>query len=381
MTLKKIISTGIQICIITAIAAMISGTALDAISSIPDFNPSGTEYDFDITDIYNSVYRNKVAPRLSQEIVIVSVDDCSRDEIAHVIEIIDTSDVLAIGLDIIFPWENSGDERLINAITSSPNIVMPCSAILNKESMTYDSVSGSYFYSDTLLHRGIVNFEANSLASTIRNFKTSYLINSQDINSFPVEVVKISHPSKYEQLLHRPRNITPIYFPGVEFDIISAQEIFDDPVSISSYIKGKTIFIGDVHDGHDIHITPIDKAMPGIIVQAHIAQTIIDGIYIKLTSSFINWLIAIIICMMFIAMSFVAKDRLPNAGNIVIRVLQVFSLYIFYLIGCLIFANHAVYVDFMPALSMVALGLFAFDIWGGFVACYKYLASKFIKKP
>ena len=376
MEIKRIFHIAIQVCIITLIAVLFSRTAIYSITSVPAFNSSVSGGDFKMSDVYNSVVNNKSEHILSTDIAIVNVDDCSRLQIAEILKTVDACNPAAIALDVMFPWQYAEDETLIEAIRSCDNIVLPRRATYSNNNYDAATLQGSYFYDETFPHYGIVNFESYAISSTVRDFRPTFDIAGQMYNSMPAEISLITKPEAYATLMGKDKNKLTISYPAVEFETISAQELLESTGSLSSLLKGKVVFVGDLFDGHDFHITPIDKAMPGVKIQAYTTQTILSGDYIRTTSGFFNWVLAILTCMLFISLNFIAKYNFPNVGKIILRLLQIFCLYLFYIIGCRIFANHQIYIDFMPALTMMALGLFAYDIWVGGIAVVKAIANK-----
>ena len=281
----------------------------------------------------------------------------------------------AIGLDVMFPWQYAEDDVLIDAIRSCDNIVLPRRVTLSDDNSDVATLQGSYFYDDSFPHYGIVNFESYAISSTVREFRSSFKVGGQEYNSMPAELSRIVNPSAYASLNEMNKNKHTISFPAIEFETISADELLESGESVISILKDKIVFVGDLYDGHDFHITPIDKAMPGVKIQAYTTQTILSGNYIKTTSGAFNWILAILTSMLFIALNFIARYIFPNVGKIILRLLQIFCLYLFYIIGCRIFADHQLYIDFMPALTMMALGLFAYDIWVGGIAIVKGITN------
>lgn len=371
MGTKRIIHISLQVCIITALAVLLSRTAIYSITSVPAFNSSVSGGDFKMSDVYNSVVNSKNPPTLSPDIKIVNVDDCSRLQIAEVLNAVNAAKPKAIGLDVMFPWQYAEDDVLIDAIRSCDNIVLPCRVKYNDAEGGFEEIQGSYFYDDSFFHYGIVNFESYAISSTVREFCPSFSIDDTTYDSMPVELVSIASPGAYKTLQERSNAKEFISYPAIEFETISGKELLEDGENLSEELSGKIVFVGDIYDGHDFHITPIDKAMPGVKIQAYTTQTILFGQYIRTTSTFFNWMLAILTCLLFISLNFISRYNFPNVGKIVLRLLQILCLYLFYIIGCKIFANHRIYIDFMPALTMMALGLFAYDVWVGGVAIVK----------
>ncbi len=371
MTTRGHIHIALQVCIITALAVLFSRTVIYSITSIPTFNSSISGGDFKMSDIYNSVVNSNNDVRRSKSIAIIGVDDCSRMEIAKVINAVNDCGPAAVGLDIMFPWQYAEDSILITAISNCSNIVLPCKAIYENRVSSFTDVTGSYFYDDSFQHYGIVNFWSQSINSTVREFKPFFDINGKNYNSMAAELVSIASLDRYLELKSLENHKHIIFYPSVDFEQMTANELLSDKESAAKVLDGKIVFIGDINDGHDFHITPIDKAMPGVKIHAYTTETILNGQYIRTTSSFFNWALAILTCMIFISLNFVSRYKFPTIGKIILRLLQIGCLYAFYILGCHIFENRQLYIDFIPALTMMALGLFAYDVWVGGVVLVK----------
>lgn len=380
MKFGRHIQIALQVCIVTLLAVFFSRTAIYSITSVTAFNSSLSGGDFRMSDVYNSVINSNVNPRLSSDIIIVNVDDCSRMQIADVLSAINNANPTAIGLDVIFPWQYPDDEILVDAIRECTHIVLPQRIVLSDDTSEPTGLKGSYFYDISFPYYGIVNFESYAISNTVRESRRSFSVNDTTFLSMPAELARLANPEAYATLADRAEDKFTIVYPAIEFDTISANELLEQTDDLSRVLKGKIVLVGDLYDGHDFHVTPINKAMPGIKVQAYATETILNGVYIRTTSSNFNWVLAILICMAFITLNFTAKYHFPNVGKIVLRILQILCLYIFYIAGCKIYECYQVYIDFMPALTMMALGLLAYDIWVGLIAILKNCISPNKKK-
>lgn len=323
------------------------------------------ENDFQMSDLYNRVYNNKTVRELSQDVIIVTVDGMPRNQIAKTIEAVSLAKPKVIGVDIIFEFPYSGDSILIAGIEHS-NSVMAAIETGDGELVT------SYFC-DSSSHFGIVNLVASERASVIREFRPLY---SQG-NGFATEIIKTANPAKYNILMAKGGSDEQILYPTQEFMTIPADSIIQN-CNIED-LTGKIVLIGDNCNMSDMHTTPVG-AMSGITIQASIIETIIKEDYIHTCSTFINWLIAILSCMFFVTLNILTAKKIPVVGKLIMRIIQLAMLYLFFVIGCYLYINKHLYVDFSLSLIMIALGLMAYDIWIGIDSIISAIVSFFKSK-
>ena len=355
----------VQICIITGLAALLSTTVVSSLTSLPAFKSMVEDNDFQMSDLYNRVWNNKTVRQLSHDVVIVSVDGLARDKIAETIEAVSMAKPKAVGIDIIFEFPNENDSILISNIEKS-NAVMAAIETIDGEVIT------SYFC-DSLFPIGIVNMLASEKNSVIREFQPVYPRGT----SFAAEIVKTAHPIQYELLMSNDGENEQISYPAMDFMSIPADSIIQG--HCIEELTGKIILIGDIHNMADMHTTPIGT-MSGISIQASIIETIIHEKYTHTCSAFVNWLIAILSCMLFVALNILTAKKMPAVGKLIMRIVQLSMLYLFFIIGCHLFINKQIYVDFSLSLVMIALGLLAYDIWIGVEAICRKTISYFKQK-
>lgn len=368
----NILKNIIQSIIVTMISLILATTALHELSSLLNFEHTVQGDDFQISDVYNNVANSRSVSYLSKDVTIIGLDGSSRNDIATVVSVVDSLQPKAIGLDILFFWEYEGDERLISSLDNCSNLVLPIE--IEDDSK---STHGSYFY-DFLStpHFGAINLDSYALSQAVRSFWPSFTVGGRTFNSFGAELVSIAMPEKYQELMARHKESETISYPSVEFMTISYPEFLENPDAFSQDVTGKIILLGDLADGSDFHMTPIDVGTPGVKIHAYIIDTIINNKFITQTPAWLSWVLAFIICFVFVAINFFIGDVSSNLGNLLMRILQVTSLYLFFALGCRIFISHLHYIDFAPSLLMIGLGLFAYDLWMGLFALYELIFKK-----
>ncbi len=398
MDWKRIILTLGQIAAVTVISVLFSKTTISRLTSIPAMTNSMSGVDFKMSDVYNSVVSRMSTTKKSENVVIVSVDDCSREEIAEVINLLDSCEPAAVGLDIIYQKKKKHDKVLIDAIRSCDNLVLPRRILGYGNSRDLTDADTAYFYDNSFAHYGVVNLEAEDLDCPVRRFRPVYTLpDSQKVFSMAGELVRIARPEVFDSLMvkvQRDGDSLVINYPNITFTTLSGAELLSkrDSInrnfrgaalqeandSLASPFKGKIVLVGKLYDGHDLHLTPIDITMPGVKIQAYTVETILGKRFLREASEKENWRIAIIVCIIFLTLNFISVNHFPNVGKILLRLLQILCLFQCYIIGSIIYYYNGVYVDFIPTFTMIALGFFSYDIWIGAVGVVR-AASRRIK--
>ena len=357
--------------VITAIAFGLSHCIAYDLTSISAFAPMEKTMDFDLTDVYSTVADKRAKRTLSDDIVIVGIDGCSREGITEAIDYVDYLNPATIGLDVFFNYPAATDSELISSLTQNPNIVLPVALQLVEGQA---SIFGSYFYDDiSIAHKGVVNLSANSVRNVIRDFEPEYVVGGDTIRSFATEIAKVAAPEKYEVLMARGRSKETINYPSWEFEIIPADDLSNGDIPLEEArqsIEDKVVLIGNIFDQSDFHLTPIDEGMAGLLIHARALQTILDSCYIEEMSEKASWVMAMILSFIFILLVLIIKKRCAFEGCFV-RFLQLALMYVFLVLGCKVFDHRGAYLNFAPTLLMFGLGMLAMDIWLGILKVVK----------
>ena len=186
------------------------------------------------------------------------------------------------------------------------------------------------------------------------------------------QLAKICFPLRYKTMLSRGGFAETIAFDNIEFPIISVQDVLSGEVD-ETLFSNRIVIIGDIHNIYDSYLSPLHNTLSGIILHAYALQTIISDNYISTSPTWLNWLIALILCVLFTICNLTAKYHMSNFGNLFIRLLQFAMMYILIVIGSIYFAAHHNYIDFSPAILMIGFGSLSFDLWFGCIAMYNHL--------
>ncbi len=341
--------------------------------SISYFAPMEKASDFQVSDFYNIVADGREVRTLDSQIVIVSIDGCSREQIANAVEQIDFCAPKAVGLDIFFSYPGHNDSCLISVLSDCENLVLP--AKISHDSRA-DSLYGSFFYNQLPPDRiyGAVNLSGSNAQSVIRDFRPYFHIQTDTVENFAVALARIADPGLSDILHDRRKDMEIIYYPSREFEVIKAVDILNN----KEYLQDKIVLIGAVNDLSDKHVTPVDSQMSGVFIHAYTLSTILYQNYITETGKVIDWIIAIFLCTLVV---FINVWLWPyDFGALLVRIVQMVLLYLIVYSGCRLYINHQICVNFSFPLLMVGLGLLVTDIIYGLVGSYHFIRIQLDKK-
>ena len=210
---------------ITLLAFVLSHSILYQITSSSLFSLQ-KDNDFEMSDFYNVVANNRPIRTYNSDIVIVSLDNCSRTQIAQLIERVAYMQPKAIGIDVFFSYHSEDDSILINAINSFPNIVLAYDAYHETQ-----TAFASDLYSATW---GSINLIAKHASGTIREFRPQF---NDSIYAFSAQLAYMADSTAFNRLIERGRELETIHFPSQTPTVFSysATNSRDCPSLLSFY--------------------------------------------------------------------------------------------------------------------------------------------------
>ncbi len=341
-----------RVITISMLSFVLSYSVLYKVISSPLFSLQKGN-DFEMSDFYNQVANNRPTRTLNADIVVIGIDNCSRLDVAQIIQTISYTQPKAIGLDVFFSYKSTEDSLIIETFNQTPNLVLAYDA--------YHETSTAFAPALTQVHWGSVNLIAKQALGTIRQFKPSF---NDSIYAFSAKLAQLTDSIAFQYLQERNNELETICYPSQEFEIINGIEILDgtiDLFTLEEMLYNKIVLVGDIHNPFDQHQTPISHNTPGIIINAYILATILNQSYIETTPTFINWTIAFIISILLSLMivSFQGSNLLKSYTTFAIRIFQLLLIALFLYIGCYVFVHNHLYCNFAPSLLMVALGVLA----------------------
>lgn len=348
-----------------AVAFVLSWGVIYDLSSISYLAPMEKASDFTVDDFYQLVADSRQVRRLDDKVVIVAVDGMSRQEIAGVIEAVDFCAPRALGVDLLFNHPQPGDTLLVGALSSCSVLVAP-ECLAWTDGAELPAVVDGYIYDMVdAPRRGVVNLDVSDRRATVRSFRHVVEADDGSHDSFVTAMARQYMGGEAVMAQHRRDVSETIRFDGVDFDVIAG----DDVLSREDDIRGKAVLIGTVDDRADMHPTPVDGDMPGVMVHAHALAMVLGDGYVNPTPEWVNWAIAVGLCLFFIVIQLWIGSH--EAGNLFVRIFQVSTLLLIVLTGCHLYMRYGISVNFSRPLVMVAFGLMAVDVWVGGVWLFK----------
>lgn len=311
-------------------------------------------------DFFSSVADNSPVGNSSDNVVICDIGSASRKEIIEALEIIDSAEPAAIGLDIIFTQYGCQlDTMLSETISSIRNLVRPISLSYSEDSDEVD-LTRSYFDEviDPDKAYGVVNLDASSHMDIVRKFKTVFEVDdTAALPSFATAIANLAHPDSFT--IDDFSEEETIYFPSIDFLTLNIDELEE----YKTDLKGKCVLVGRVSDYSDVHRTPIGNEVSGTVIHAIILEQLLSGKRMIEIPNWVNYSVAFVLAYLFVLSAIYYKDS-PSSG-LVTRLLQFALIIGIAFLGSEIFIKYNMNVDFVPALSLVAFSLVAFDLYYG----------------
>lgn len=341
---------------VTLLAFLLSWVVAYDFTSLSYFAPLEKASDFIASDFYTLVANGSGVKRYDPDITVVSLDNLSRNEIADAFELIASAGPAVTAIDLILQCHGDDtDIRLMEAIASLGTVVRPEIYYPDNYTGVPDSrFAGTsiYEYLDNV-YPGVINLETRTARGIIRDFRPIF---GED-KSMAAKAVELFNPGAFENLMSRGNQTEKINFESTEFDIITPDVISRHPETI----KGRIIFAGVTDDLSDIHATPIDETFPGILIHAASASTMLQRCYINPVPKWIEWGIAMLLCILFILLHF--RTSSIKGGDMIMRWLQAGMLVLMVVASTMLYLSTHYALDLTLPLLMIMLGLLADDLW------------------
>lgn len=309
-----------------------------------------------MSDYYTAVWESVRDTVDNGRFAIIDITDNSRREITEILRTVNSMNPAIIGLDVSFVHEEdpSEDSLLVQTIQSLPRLVLPVEYLENEQG----SESFHYVVFPNQLtdkEYGVVSFPENR--DVLRKYNLSFKIGNQSIDAFGCVIAQkcgadISHVhGKSNQII----NYTTFELtdddaiPGFQFLNLNTR----DSLSLASEISGKIVLLGATHLTSDQHLTPLGHSLSGVMIHAHIINSLLENKSIQTTPLIIRYLFCFIVAFVAI-MWFQKQKRSEKKDNkiwkqlIMCIVLFCVSVLLFAVFGTVIFYKWCYYIDFAP---------------------------------
>ncbi len=348
-----------------------------SLSWLLDYDPYSlfeVSTDYNSGDYYDRLYHDNTTLPIDRDIVIVASDRIPNDSLPDVLRRIAHYGAKAIGFDLIFKNESSLNDELIDVIDSLPQIVMPVELI-------YDDISSGITRGEPSLldeyldnpKEATVTFPLRPTMSFQRDMYLKVRVGDKDtIESFPLTLAKMKDP---DLKLGKTGETEAINFNVSDFEIIGYEEFIDPDLNsvIASLINGKIVLIGDVANKYDVHPTPVDENMPGIVVHAASISTLLNNRPIRPLGRIWN-LIFIIICVAIVtAADSYYSDKDDFRKGLGFLVIKGVLLAVMLVGGYLLYVHLGIRSDFTYSITLFMFSMMIADLWFGL---RNYLAER-----
>lgn len=371
--------------------------------------------DVELTDYVFSQLR--VQPELDTNIVVVNIGLLSRRQIAQQIEIISQYKPKVIGIDGFFhckglPYDTFycpplrdpvGNAMLAQAIKNAGNVVV-VSKLLQTTKLQEQNVGDVFdslevvdsVYRNVAFAEGFASLETQAAsqddAKTCRTFNPQMMVNGKRELAFSVRMAMMYDSVKTNEFLERNNFSEIINYRGnmadfynqsnfkLAFYAIDVDQVFEGGF-LPGMIKDKIVIFGFLGEQfgddswEDKFYTPLNlkmagKANPdmfGAIIHANIISMILHKDYINKMAPWQEVAMAIILCLLNVALFSLIHVKLPDWYDGITKLLQVIELLLLTFLMVMIFDAYAFKLEITIALAAIALVGDAYEVYIGVV--------------
>ena len=264
--------------------------------------------DFDINDVtYSNLGKGKDI-EIDNRIVIINIGHADREGLSMIIDKAASMKPKVMGLDALFdgPREPSQDSLIQQSFRRHKNLVGAVRINWEEHNDSF-YLSRNHFLGDVAQY-GYVNFDNEDLETTRMFFPFKETPDTL-YEFFASALVRNYEPGAYERLKKRKKKLEIINYTRRtnKYLVIEAEDLMLDQVE-DTVLRGKIALLGYIntnpYDIEDKKFTPMNerfagKSVPdmnGIVVHANIISMVLDNNYIKKLPSWVNLLVAVLIC-------------------------------------------------------------------------------------
>ena len=330
--------------------------------------------DFTMSDLFIQFADARPVRHLDDDIVIVDIGYSGRAEIADALEMVEAADPKVVGLDVNFPKrkDEAIDDYLLQSILMQREVVLPLGLdqeedgrfVVEDKPFFYDSVSAP------TLHYASVNLPARSERASIRQFETGFtLADNSELPSYVAELARVGDHEKYRERMERGNRRETIDYASREFTVIPYEQLLDRLGDLT----GKYVLVGSLGDAYDLHATPLNSSIPGLMVHANSLATILDGAYYTYVPDLIDYIVGVLVCFLLVF----ASESLPGRGKeMALRAIQLAFLVLVVWLGYTLFVDRYTLMDLSFTFFVVGLGLIVLDLGNGLWNAVIWLRSR-----
>ena len=357
--------------IVTLLSLIILNISFNGVSILSLFSPLEGHTDFQLSDLYTKVADKRPVSKCSDRVIVMSTDDCSREEIVAMVDILRDFSPAAIGVDINFRYPTDDDRHMISVFDDCDNIVLPL--IISSEYDENSFLTGLLPFDKF----AAVNMERFSTWGPIRSFRPMFSTAEGTVPGFPVRLAALADPYQTEKFLKRGKESEFINFHSCTFEILTFEDLFDKKAS--EKIADKVVLLGDLKNSKDVFPVPHKDIMPGVMIHAYSVETILSGTLVDSMNMWLNLVISTVLCFLFAFLHIVLERYFDDGVDFTVRMIQIVMMFFLYWLGCMLFVHENYYVDMSTALLMIVISAFSTDVCAGIEHMYTYMKNTFKK--
>jgi len=332
--------------------------------------------DYEVTDIvYSKLRDDKI--ELEKRIVLVNTGKPDRDSLRLMLDRIIAAGPRVIAVDLLLSERKDfhTDSLLQQAILRFDNIVLGTRLQgYNDDSKQVEAEVDCDPYFCDHAKPGFTNFPTND-TRTIRIFSPKEKTPHGESLAFSLQAAKLYDPLAANRLLDRKNEVEEIYFFGGEDSYLQFEQsdILDTTIDLKPLLQDKIVMLGFLGSYTwddpllDRHYTPMNSHytgrnipdMYGIVIHANIIRMILDGVYVRELSYWVNLLLTFILCYFNIHLFYKIHHRVSLPYHFLIRLLQVAEIIALFFLVALAFHFFRFRIDF--AICITAM-LLTFDV-------------------
>ncbi len=356
--------------------------------------------DVELTDY--AFFKLREDPDVEQNIVLVNIGELDRRGIAEQLKIISKHKPKVIGIDSFFDCGNNyrdtvscpklkdvlGNLMLSEAIKEAGNVVL-VTKVLQRDSNLTESVFDSLRESDKIFREyayrgGFANLETGAAfqddVKTCRTFTPKILVDGKVNYAFSIALAMAFDSVKTKKFLERQNYSEVINYRGNVFDVMGStnypqmfytldvNDVFNENF-VPEMIKDKIVifgylgaYLGDP-SWDDKFYTPLNKKMAGkanpdmfgAVVHSNIVSMVMSEDYVEQMPDWQQVAMAIIICLLNVALFSLINTYLPLYYDGITKLLQLIQLLLYSAIMVLIFHWYSFKLNITLTLAAVAL--------------------------
>lgn len=340
--------------------------------------------DFDFNDVsYSNLQKAQLKEgknnKFDNRIVIVNIGQADREGLALMIDKAGAMNPKIMALDVLFYGEKDPqqDSLLSEVFKRNKNLIAAHQLLLSGPEGDTIVTAGDYI--KTASNYAFVNLFTDSLSSVryYEPFEKDH--NKKLYKSFTSAIVQAYDSVAYKELRKKGNSKTLINYSRslIQYQVIQWEDLMMDNVE-SSALSGKIVLFGYINthkdDLSDKFFTPMNpryygKSVPdmnGIVIHANILSMVLDDNYVKKLPSWVNLLIAVLICWLF--MSFFIRYYLESHiwFHLIAKIAQVASAIFFVWLGIYLFDQYRLKVDMKMSLIVIVMAvdvIYFYEAW------------------